>query len=153
MRLSLYTWHMRIYLAMFLIVTLVVLVFVSERAHREVSRGIGVLVSGPDMRKALELAERADAGLASQQRPYRIVVVVTSDWKHRTPPVSTMFPDSHEVLLVDDRAVRRVPREVFVIRENRLSDRRVSMRSTMNRRVMIATPVMTSCTGDWRPSL
>lgn len=144
---------MSIYLAVFLIVTLIVLVFVSERAHREVSRGIGVLVSGPDTHRALELAEKADAGLASQHRPYRIVVVIESDWGHRTPPVSTIFPDSHEVLMVDDSAVRRVPREVFMIQENRLSDRRVSIRSTMNRRVMIATPVMTSCTGDWRPSL
>ena len=143
---------MHMYLAVFFVVALAVLTIISDRTHHEVSRGLGVLVSGPDLQTALELAERADAGLASQQRPYRIVIVVSGDWAHRRPPVSTIFPDSAEVLLVDDRAVRRVPREVFDIREKRLWDRRVSLRSTLNRRIVVATPVTTSCTDGWRPS-
>jgi hypothetical protein len=147
-----YTMTMTPYLAIFLIVALAILVYVSERTHREISRGLGVLVSGTSLQGALELADRADAGLSSQDRPYRILVMVASDWAHHTPPVATMFPDSLEVLLIDDRAVRKVPREVFDIRESRLSDRSVSMSSTRNRRVMIAKPVTTACTGDWRLS-
>ena len=143
---------MNMYLAVFLIVALAVLTVISDRTHSEVSRGIGVLVSAPDLRRALELAERADAGLTSQQRPYRVVIAVSSDWTHHRPPVSTIFPDSTEVLLVDDRAVRRVPREVFDMREKRMWDRGVSFRSTQNRRVVVATPVTTTCTGGWRLS-
>ena len=147
-----YNMTMSPYLAIFLIVALAILVYVSERTHRKISRRLGVLVSGTDLQGALELADKADAGLSIQDRPYRIVVMVASDWAHHTPPVATIFPDSHEVLLIDDLAVRRVPREVFDIRESRLSERSVSMSSTRNRRVMIARPVMSSCTGDWHLS-